>query len=116
LEEEVKLISEQTEKIITSALVVGGALAITYFLVTRLSDSREKTNSKPRKIKMVERPGNDDSAVESSHQPEEAGIVSQIGAALVAQATTYLLSLAKEKLTEFLQAQSGKKVHGNEHS
>jgi len=38
LEDEVKLISERTEKIIINALVIGGALAATYFLVSRFSD------------------------------------------------------------------------------
>ena len=33
LEEEVKVISERTEKIITNALIIGGTLAVAYFLV-----------------------------------------------------------------------------------
>jgi hypothetical protein len=115
LEEEVKLISERTEKIITSALVVGGALALTYFLVSRLSEPREKPK-KARKIKLVESTDENESAVETTHEPQEAGIVSQIGAALMAQATTYLLSIAKEKLSEFLEAQAVKKgQNNNEH-
>jgi hypothetical protein len=116
LEEEVKLISERTEKIITSALVVGGALALTYFLVSRLSESREKPKSKARKIKLVQSTDESDTAVETTHEPQEAGIVSQIGAALMAQATTFLLSVAKEKLSEFLEAQAVKKgQNNNEH-
>lgn len=116
LEEEVKLISEQTEKIIASALVVGGALALTYFLVTQLSGKKEKPKSKHRKIKMIEQSAGDEAGVESSHEPQEAGFVSQIGAALVAQATTFLLSIAKEKLAEFIESQGVKKASPNEHS
>ncbi len=116
LEEEVKLISERTEKILTNALVIGGALALTYFLVSRLSDTHSKQRSKPRKIKLVQSNEENDSPVESIHEPEEAGIVSQIGAVLVAQATTFLLSIAREKLAEFLQSQSVKKENTNEHS
>jgi hypothetical protein len=41
-------------------------------------------------------------------------MMAQIGTALAAQATAYLLSLAKEKLTEFLEAQAAKKQASNE--
>jgi hypothetical protein len=36
-------------------------------------------------------------------------MISQIGTAVAAQASAFLLNLAKEKLTEFLQAQAEKK-------
>jgi hypothetical protein len=116
LEGEVKLISERTEKIITNALVIGGALALTYFLVSRVSDPWEKQKSKPRKIKLVQGKEEEDGASDGDQQSQEAGIVSQIGAALVAQATTYLLSMAREKLAEFLQSQTGRKENNHEHS
>jgi hypothetical protein len=116
LEEEVKLISERTEKIITNALVIGGALALTYFLVTRLAGTSDKPKSGSRKVKLVEGAEDNDHAVESAHAPQEAGIVSQIGAALVAQATTYLLTIAREKLAEFLESQSALKANKNERS
>ena len=109
LEDEVKLISARTEKIITNAVVIGGALALTYFLVTRFSGSGETTKSKTRKIKQVQNSEDNDPEFESGNEPREAGIVSQIGAALVAQATTFLLSIAREKLAEFLEAQGVKK-------
>src|SRR5687768_16056677 len=115
LEEEVKLISERSEKIITNALIIGGALALTYFLVSALSGSSEKKKSKARKVKLVESNEENDSAVESDHEPEQAGIVSQIGTVLVAQATGLLLSIAREKLVEFLQSQGVKKENTNEH-
>jgi hypothetical protein len=116
LEEEVKLISERTEKILTNALVIGGALALTYFLVTRLSGSPDKPKSGSRKMKLVQGAEENDEAVEPAHAPQEAGIVSQIGAALVAQATTYLLTIAREKLAEFLEAQGALKGNKNERS
>jgi hypothetical protein len=116
LKEEVKLISERSEKIITNALVIGGALALTYFLVSYLSDADKKQKLKPRKIKLVQGNEEKDSSIESTHEPEEAGIVSQIGAVLVAQATGFLLSIAREKLAEYLQSQSVKKENTNARS
>ena len=116
LEEEVRLITERSEKIITNALIIGGALALTYFVVSSFSGSSPKPKAKNAKIKLVE-PRPDKVEYESgSHQPAEAGIVSQIGSVLLAQATGFLLSVAREKLVEFLQSQTVKKDNTNGHS
>jgi hypothetical protein len=115
LEEEVKLITERSEKIITNALVIGGALALTYFLVKTLSGPDKKEKLKPRKIKLVETKEGE-SIPEEEFESQEAGIVSQIGAVLMAQATGFLLSIAREKLVEFLQSQGVKKENTNDHS
>jgi hypothetical protein len=117
LEEEVKLISDRTEKIITNAVIIGGALALTYFLVSRFSGSgsKPKKKSKAAKIRIVQ--GNEREEVSNVQaEPEAPGIVSQIGAALASQATVFLLSLAKEKLGEFMEAQAEKKSKTNEPS
>lgn len=116
LEQEVKQISERSEKIITNAIIIGGALAVTYFLVRGLSSSSRKKKSKTRKIKLVagaDQPGEE---VQEAYEQEEPGFVSQIGNVLAAQATAFLLSIAKEKLMEYLQSQSLKKENTHERS
>jgi hypothetical protein len=113
MEEEVKLISERTEKIITNALIIGGALAATYFLVSYFSKSKSKEKSKIRKVKMV-KDDNNASEVVLAEEPEAPGVFSQIGSALASQATVLLLSLAKEKLAEFMKSESPKKANGND--
>jgi len=115
LEEEMKAITEKSEKIITNALIIGGALALTYFVVSSLSGSSKKEKSRAKKIKLVASK-EDDHAQAETIQPEEPGIVSQIGSVLVAQATGLLLSIAREKLVEFLQSQSAKKSDTHEPS
>ena len=115
LEEEMKTITEKSEKIITNALIIGGALALTYFLVSGFSGSRKKEKSKAKKIKLVTSKDDDGSEVETS-LPETPGIVSQIGTVLMAQATGLLLSIAREKLVEFLQSQTAKKDNTHERS
>jgi len=112
LEDEVKEISDRTEKILTNALVIGGSLAVTYFLYSQLSGSSKKKR-KLKKAKPTE------AAAESAEEEVEetsgpAKIISQIGTALVSQASVFLLSMAKEKLSEYLEAQAEKKKH--EHS
>ena len=114
LEDEVKLISERSEKIITNALIIGGALALTYFLVSGLSGSSKKKKSRATKVKLVAAPDDRGSVAEEIDPPAEAGMISQIGSVLVAQATGFLLSIARDKLVEYLQSQSVKKGP-NEH-
>lgn len=117
LEEEVKKISEKSEKLITNALMIAGALALTYFVVSSFSGSSEKKKTKTRKIKLVEGKEAADAEVQTASVHEEPGIVSQIGAVIAAQATGLLLSIAREKLVEFLHSHYGvKKENTNERS
>ena len=107
LEDEVKLISEKTEKVLTNALIIGGALALTYFAVRQFSGSKKKTRHKVKKLKVVR----EDNGVvddEEDDSPVAPGIVSQIGTALASQATVFLLNLAKEKLSEYLESKLAK--------
>lgn len=109
LENEVKLLSERTEKIVTNALIIGGSLAATYLLVRAFSGSKKKKKhrSKPVKVKVV-RP-RDETSETVEYEAAPPGIVSQIGTVLAGQATAFLLGLAKEKLASYLQSQSDKK-------
>jgi hypothetical protein len=108
LEHDVQLISERTQRVITNALVIGGALALTYFVVSRFSGSGKKRKSKTRKIRVVNAAPVSEAEVESV-APAAPGLVSQIGTALASQASVFLLSLAKEKLSEYLASQAEKK-------
>lgn len=113
LEEDARLISEKTEKMLTNALVIGGALAVTYFVISSFSGSKKKKKSKTAEIRLVHGGGvTEQSQVPAEPQPP--GMLAQIGTALAAQATAYLLSLAKDKLTEFLESQAAKKQATNE--
>jgi hypothetical protein len=113
LEEDARLISEKTEKMLTNALVIGGALAVTYFVISSFSGSKKKKKSKTAEIRFVHG-GATAEQTQVASEPEPPGMMAQIGTALAAQATAYLLSLAKEKLTEFLEAQAAKKQASNE--
>jgi flagellar basal body-associated protein FliL len=103
LEEETRAVAERTEKIITTAIVIGGALALTYFLYTQLSGSKKK---KVKKKKETEVEVEDE--VEETSGSSAGNILSQVGTALVSQGGVLLLALAKEKLTEYLRAQADK--------
>jgi hypothetical protein len=110
IEGDVKLVTENTEKIITNALIIGGSLALTYYLVTKLSGSSKKKHRKVGKIKVVQAAQSPE-VVEVAEVDSNAGpgMLGQVGAALASQASLFLLSLAKEKLMEYLQAMGEKK-------
>jgi hypothetical protein len=114
LEEEVKLISERTEKIITNALIIGGTLAAAYFIMRQFSGSSSKKRKRAvPKIKLV-KANEESSESEIIEEPSAPGIISQIGTTLASQATVFLLAIAKEKLMEYLESQFEKKDKNNE--
>lgn len=109
IEGDVRLITENTEKVLTNALIIGGSLALTYFLVTQLTGSADKKpKRKAAKIKLVQGPPAEAEAA-STEDSSSPGMVSQLGAALVSQASVFLLNLAKEKLMEYLAERAQQK-------
>jgi hypothetical protein len=109
LQDEVRQITAQTEKLLTNALIIGGSLLVAYLAVRQLTGSsrKPKSKSKPGKIKLVQ--ANDQELVEREDD-SAPGFLSQFGTALASQASVYLLTLAKEKLTEYLQSQVERKA------
>lgn len=101
MERELKNISSGTEKIVKNALIIGGALAITYLVVSQLSSGKSKkkknkavaANSEPNQIAEVEK---------------EESVLSKVGDKLINAATALLLDLAKDKLAEYLQTRNKK--------
>lgn len=92
---QVKDISDRSEKMLKNALIIGGALALTYVVVNQLSS----TKTKKKKTKKVQAPTNEiDEEVE-----ESPSVFSQMGDKFVNTATLFLLDLAKEKLADYLQ-------------
>ena len=110
LKDEVEMISERTEKVLTNALIIGGTLAAAYFLMRQFSGSSPKRKKKVAtpKIKLVKATETSEET-ETVEEPSAPGVISQIGTALASQATVFLLSIAKEKLMQYLESQFEKK-------
>lgn len=96
IESEVKSISKSAEKVMTNALFIGGALALTYLVVSQV------TGSKARKKKKKQADNEDH---ESEHQDSSSSpsFLSHVGEIIVTQATMTLLELAKDRLSDYLQ-------------
>jgi hypothetical protein len=112
LENEVRLLSARTESILTNALIIGGTLVASYFIVRQFSGRSGKPKKTRRRTLNVL-----PAAAPVQHEEEEAeapGIISQIGTALASQATVFLLGLAKEKLAEYLQGPPNKQENKDE--
>lgn len=102
LEKEVKAISDKTEQVLKNALIIGGALALTYFTVSQLS----KAKSKRKKAKQIIAQGEEEETLIS--EPEAPSFISQMGERVISQGTLILLDLAKDMLMEYLESRKKK--------
>jgi hypothetical protein len=110
LEKELETLGDQTEKILVNALIVGGSLALTYFIVRQFT-SKSRSKSKTKKIALVGEP-------EDYERGESriSSIFSEVGTVLATQATAFLLGMAREKLADYLEAYNSKNKNKDEHS
>jgi hypothetical protein len=96
MEREVRDISDRSEQMLKNALIIGGALALTYVVINQLSS----TKSKKRKAKKAKSASVE---VVGEEEDESPSVLSQMGDKIVNTATLFLLDLAKEKLSDYLQ-------------
>lgn len=99
---DVQAVSDRTQKIITNALLIGGALALTYVLVRQFSGGKSK-KKKTKTVKLVTQAPAENGATVEEDDGEES-LLSQIGTKIANEATVILLNLAKEKLMEYMQS------------
>ena len=100
LEKELGEMKEKTDRILTNALIIGGTLAVTYFVISSIS----KRKKKKKRNKIIEAQANGTDTAEDIEEEEDRGpsLIGQIGTRLLNEATAVLLDLAKEKLAEYL--------------
>lgn len=101
MEREVKALTDKTEKVLKNALIIGGALALTYIVVSALSSSKSKKKKVKAPIQKVEE--DDQPIISTAVASAENSLLSQLGTKLVNTATLVLLDMAKDKLSEFLK-------------
>ncbi len=97
LEKEVSALTQKADKMVTNALIIGGSLALTYLLISSISSHRKKKKNKLKA--QANAPGEVQELEEEDHGPS---VLSQIGTRVLNEASTILLDIAKEKLSEYL--------------
>jgi hypothetical protein len=103
LEKDFMGLSGDTQKLLTNALIIGGVLAVSYFVVRQFSSSKPKRHKKTRKVTVVQPAvSNDqDDGEEDSHSPS---LLANIGQRMANQATIVLIDIARQKLMEYLES------------
>jgi hypothetical protein len=102
LEKEVSNLAKKTEKTLTNALIIGGSLAVTYFVVSSLWGRKKRKKHKKAKA-AHSAPDGDNGVEELTTEPQTPTIINEIGTKVLNHATVLLLDIAKEKLFEYLQ-------------
>jgi hypothetical protein len=106
LEKEVNDLSTKTEKMLTNALVIGGALALSYFVVRQFSSSsKAKKHKKGKKVTAAALPvSTTDDEEEDDDSAQSPGFLADIGNKVMSQATVFLIDIARQKLMEYLES------------
>src|SRR5258708_15140769 len=92
LEKEVNSLTEKTERILTNALIIGGSLALTYFVIGQLGKSKSK-KKKARGQETKERANGETQGHENDVALSEPSLISQVGTKVLNQAMLILLDI-----------------------
>jgi len=106
LEKDFSGLSGDTQKLVTNALIIGGVLALSYFVVRQFSSSsgKPKKHKKLRKVTVVQPAV---STAQDEDEEEDAGspsLLADIGMKMANQATVVLIDIARQKLMEYLES------------
>lgn len=93
MEEEATKLTRQSDKMIRNALVIGGALVITFFIVRSLTAKSSKKEEKESIVGDSTEKGNSSSS-----------FISEVGSRVAEAAVVFLLGLAKEQLSGYLKS------------
>lgn len=96
IQKEVQGMSDKTERVMKNALIIGGALAVTYLLVSQLSSSKKKSKRAKANVEAADE-------VEHIQAPVAPSFASKVGEKLLSTASVVLLDIAKDKLAEYLR-------------
>jgi hypothetical protein len=105
LEKEVTDLSKRTEKVLTNALIIGGALAVSYFVVRQLTSSSGKSKKHKKQKKVTAAPAQVSTEEENDDDDlQSPGILATIGTKIANQATLILIDIARQKLMDYLES------------
>ena len=101
MEKEIGDLTEKTDRMVKNALIIGGSLVVTYFVISALSQKRKK---KKKKIANAEaaKTGEGMDPVVDDEVDDGPSVLGQVGTQLLNQASLVILDIARQKLSEYL--------------
>ncbi len=101
MEKEIGDLTEKTDRMLKNALIIGGSLVVTYFVISALSQKRKK---KKKKIANAEaaKTGEGMDPVVDDEVDDGPSVLGQVGTQLLNQASLVILDIARQKLSEYL--------------
>lgn len=100
-----KVVSLQTEKLLTNAVIIGATLTLSYLIYRSLSGpSKRIKNSDAASHTDLVTAGQKPVTVAEPPVSNASKILSDIGNRLAEEATLFLLNMAKEKLIAYLES------------
>jgi hypothetical protein len=104
LEKEVGNLGTDTQKFVTNAVIIGGVLALSYFVVRSFGSSGgSKKRKKTKKVTLVQ-PQISKEDDEEDEEPGSPSMLSDLGARMANQATLFLIDIARQKLMDYLES------------
>lgn len=104
LEKDFLGLSEDSQKMVKNALIIGGVLALSYIVVRQFSSSsKPKKHKKARKVTLVQ-PSVSNHADDAEEEESSPSLLADIGSKMANQATVILIDIARQKLMEYLDS------------
>jgi hypothetical protein len=115
MEKELGDLTMKTDKVIKNALIVGGSLALTFLVISAISQGRKKKKRKLAKAASAATTSVGGEPVapapEEEEEDDEPSVLNKVGTQLLNQASLILLDLARQKLNEYLIARKKTDEH-----
>lgn len=93
-EHELSEVVDKTKRIATSALVIGGSFALSYYLIKKLTSKKSV-----KKIKRQKSTGDINEVVIQKHP----SVFSTVGNVILTEMAVFLLGIAKERLINYIE-------------
>ncbi len=97
-------LGDNTQKILTNALIVGGVLALSYLVVRGFSSGSKKKKKKRAKVTVVSPQVSTDSDDDDEIESGSPSLLADVGSKIANQATVILIDIARQKLMEYLDS------------
>jgi len=112
MEKEMQDLTQKTDRAFRNALIIGGSLALTYIVISSLSNRKKKRKKKQAAELAAQAglPGASPVDVEDEDD-DEPSVIAKVGSQLLNQASVILLDLARQKLKEYLATRNTPDEH-----